>query len=743
LFAEAVAGLLALLPPAFCLQGYAMKRSSLLLAILLCFPVIGLTGQKANKAPGGQTLPPPSGKKLALLVGCTKYDKLTKGFQLVGPGNDVVLLRQTLKDRFGFKDGDMVTLAEGPNAAGRPTRANIKEEFDRLAKIAGPGDQIVILLGGHGSQQPDQPPYDETDGLDETFLPCDAGPWDGGKETVTNAIIDDELGVWTKAITDRRAFLWLIVDACHSGTMLRGGGADEVAREVPANELIPEAVLEKARKDASTRKLEAEDAPFAGTGPFLVGLYAAQPYEPTVERFMPPDTGTTKYGLLTYTLCQILTQANAPLTYRDVCQRIHTQYVTWGRTSPTPLTEGPGLDTEVLGVRTFPGQKLVLAREGEEEGTWKIKAGLLHGLTSGSILAVHPPAGQADKLLGHVCVTKCTATEAEVKACPHAKLPEQKELPLGGRCVPVFVDFGDLRLRVALDAEANKSADGPRLRKELEQAARDPDSPVSLTDDPGKADVLALLKNGKAYLVAADVAKFPEGKVPAGAPRFGPYPLDRSDKLHKALARIARARNLLRLAGAGSGQDSGGLGLEVTMLKTEGKQDRKGKKLTWEKDGLRLTEGEWVAWQLVNKNKNREAVYFTLLFIDSNYGIHAFFPKPGTVAENLLKVGETQIIGPIRVNAKTVGLEHVAVIAVRASGEPVDFTCLAQPTLERAGEAASRGKGGKQAMESPLGKVLQKALYARGKARGFDSEDMETSELRLLSWQVLPATPKR
>jgi hypothetical protein len=702
-------------------------------------------GDSGNRTSAAKQLPPPSGRKLALLIGCTKYDKLVEKFQLKGPANDVILMRDTLKERFGFKDADIITLAEGAGAAGRPTRANIKKEFDRLAQVAQPGDQIVILMGGHGSQQPDQPPYDEEDGLDETFLPCDAGPWDGGKEEVTNAIIDDELAVWTKAITDRRAYLWMVVDACHSGTMLRGGGADEVAREIPANELIPEAVLEKARKDANLRKLPpgAEDAPFSGTGPYLVGLYAAQPFEPTVERPMPPERGTTRYGLLTYTLCQILKRADAPLTYRDLCQRIHTQYVQWGRTSPTPLTEGPGLENEVLGTRIWPGRKFVLAREGEEEGNWKIKAGLLDGLTEGSILAVYPPAGQADKVLGHVRIQKCQATEAEVKACAHAKVSQQNELPLGGRCVPVFVDFGDLRLRVALDEDAKKSPDGPRLRKELQAAGKAPDSPVTVTDAPRKADIFARLKKGRAYLVPSDVLQMP-GKWPPGAPHFGPYPLDPPDKLHKALARIARARNLLRLASGGPGQDTGALGLEVTLLKTKGKEDRKGEKLTWQKGGVQLTAGNWVAWKLVNRSKSREAVYFTLLFIDSNYGIRPVFPHPGTVGDNLLKAGETRVIGPIRVNADTVGLEHVAVIAVRAEGEPIDFTCLAQPTLERAaGDAARRGSGGKQAMDSPLGRVLQKALYAQGTARGLDTGDVDTSELRLISWQVRPEGEKK
>ena len=82
----------------------------------------------------------------------------------------------------------------------------------------------MIFLSGHGSQQPDQPPLDEDDGLDETFLPADIGDWDGTKMTVANAIIDDELRTWLDAICRKGARVWLIADTCCSGTLIRGRG---------------------------------------------------------------------------------------------------------------------------------------------------------------------------------------------------------------------------------------------------------------------------------------------------------------------------------------------------------------------------------------------------------------------------------------------------------------------------------------------------------------------------------------
>lgn len=251
---------------------------------------------KQNDAEVGGSAPSPgeqSARKRALLIGCTKYDKLPETAHLKGPTNDVELMRKVLTARFGFADKDIVTLAELPKAAGRPTRANIKSHFERLAKEARPGDQVMILLSGHGNQQPDHEPLDEPDGLDETFLPCDCGPFDEEKQMVVNAILDDELEAWSKAITDSGAALFLIFDCCHSGTMLRGG--NHVLREVPPGELVPREALQKASEAAAGRRASSRGAAVkapaekpANKAPRLVALYASQPHEPTIELPMPP-----------------------------------------------------------------------------------------------------------------------------------------------------------------------------------------------------------------------------------------------------------------------------------------------------------------------------------------------------------------------------------------------------------------------------------------------------------------------
>src|SRR4051812_19776116 len=67
----------------------------------------------------------PAGKKLALLVGCTKYQESSIR-SLDGPANDVVLWEKLLMHKFAFPAENITKLVGWPDdPKTRPTRANI------------------------------------------------------------------------------------------------------------------------------------------------------------------------------------------------------------------------------------------------------------------------------------------------------------------------------------------------------------------------------------------------------------------------------------------------------------------------------------------------------------------------------------------------------------------------------------------------------------------------------------------
>src|SRR5687767_5748053 len=132
-------------------------------------------------------------ERRALLIGVTEFqDPRLKSRGLKGPGNDVELFRQILTRAPLSVPAANITVLSGARTdpAFRPTHANIEREFARMAQVSKKGDQLVILMAGHGSQQPaDADPADEEpDGLDEIFLPADVAGWDGKSGRVRNAI---------------------------------------------------------------------------------------------------------------------------------------------------------------------------------------------------------------------------------------------------------------------------------------------------------------------------------------------------------------------------------------------------------------------------------------------------------------------------------------------------------------------------------------------------------------------------
>ncbi len=132
----------------------------------------------------------------------------------------------------------------------------------------------------------------------------------------------------------------------------------------------------------------------------------------------------------------------------------------------------------------------------------------------------------------------------------------------------------------------------------------------------------------------------------------------------------------------------------------------------------------------------------SLLFIDSGYGIAPFFPVPGTTTDNRLSAGQTITTPRGRVTARTLGLEHMVVIAVQArpGEQPVDFSCLAQPTLP---QAVARAAGTRSAtIDSPLGRLLQFSLYRAGSERGMVRAALADHSLKVLSWEVAPAAAR-
>ena len=165
-------------------------------------------------------LPIRSATKRALLIGISEYptNKTVKEatWPVIHGANDVQIIGKTLKSQ-GFR----VSTLTNANA----TASKIRKALAKLQSEANAGDIIYLHFSCHGQPVEDQN-GDEKDGWDEAIVPYDAwkspivGVYDG-----SNHILDDELNTAISKIRDKigiRGFVYVVIDACHSGGMDRG-----------------------------------------------------------------------------------------------------------------------------------------------------------------------------------------------------------------------------------------------------------------------------------------------------------------------------------------------------------------------------------------------------------------------------------------------------------------------------------------------------------------------------------------
>ncbi len=673
--------------------------------------------------------PPP--RTRALLVGCTHYPHLPESLQLRGGINDVALLRDLLVQRFGLSPADITILSEAADAAGRPTRANIVSAFEHLEQTAAPGEQLLIYLAGHGSQQPDlQPTPDdpEPDGRDELFLPSDVRDWDGQAGRVTNAILDDEFHAWLKQLEARRAVVTFLMDACHSGSMTRSSG--ETVRGIRAEQLIPQEVLDAAPKPPAIPAAQPSnlvrgvdrDHDFRDL-PSVVALVAAQSSEVTVERLFPTDgTDRRPHGLFTYTLCSLLSRATEPLTHRELVRRVRVQYAGMGRISPTPLAEGTAADRVWLGRTVQPPPLVFQATLTGRKIT--LNGGALHGLTPRSLLAISAAGAAANtEAAGYLQIVEVGTIESVVVAVDREGAPARITLPPDHQCLPIRIAAATAPLSIAL-AEPWDGSDADRRTSKAALSALAEPHATSTADvrlvPATEADWLIRASTDGVELVSAQTwPSTPETSRSRLEPLYSSPTLSLGRELPTRLAeevhRRQRAEQLRRLFAEGDAAT--GTLLKPLEIMLTGAEPPAMQAATIPQ----FRDGE----EFVIRVQNRQsfAVDCTLLALDGGGRIELVFPQVGE--PNRIQPGETQ-----RLVTRAVGTrrsrEHLLSIAVKAEGPLVEFGHLAREAT-RKGEADFQ-----QSLDELANQALPIDLRNRPRPGG------RQFGLQVVPWNLLP-----
>ena len=663
----------------------------------------------------GGTLEAEARTNRALIVGVSEYPNLPKGDWLEGPKNDAGLVRDFLvgNPTSPFAASDVTVLASNTEGAEAPTRNAILKALSDLTAKAEAGDFVYIQFSGHGSQQPAADPSTEIDGKDEIFLAADVSKIDPATKTVPNAIMDDEIGAALDAIRDKGAFVWVVFDACHSGTATRavGMGVEEKERKISPESLGFTPEMMAAARGEATRGTggdaerenalglsDDDDGAGATERGGMVAFFAAQTVETTPEFPQPAtDPAGRIFGLFTYTLMSKLAE-NPNVTYRQLSQGILQHYSGLNRTKPTPLFEGD-LDAPVFGME--PGDAVLQWKVAVKDGVVALPAGMLHRVEPGTKLAVlKSPLDPIDDAVGYLEVRSATSLTSQALPAAFAgrSAMRMEEIPEGA-----YVRIAEMAINFELVVAKAPPVDGlvgdvASANAALEAIAADGKTPLKLRlVEPGApADIRF------AVMRESDVPDAPEGasKEPALwlLPPSGEISLEKGRrppsmftvdaeklgaKLSDDLVVISRAMNLSRLAGASDFRRG-----DVTVTFSVQRADEE--ELTPIEAGnvpiLHPGDSIFVS----AKNESRKPVDLNVLYVGSDYTISS-----AEAPIRLHERDELEETGLFTVSEGSFGNERLIAVLTEAEQQSstLDLGYLAQRGVRQATRSAAAPEG--------------------------------------------------
>lgn len=681
----------------------------------------------------------------ALLIGCSKYKSIKS---LNGPVNDVAITAGTLSaPPYSIPKSRLRTLSSKEEAGAQPTRENILREFESLRKSVKRGDQVFILMAGHGTQVTnDNPENDwEPDGLDEVFLPVDAS----FKTAAEFGLRDDTIGELLDELRDEGAFVFLIVDTCFSGTMLRSPIADDIQLAIrcvdgPKQETsaIERSVLDLVLKSnrGSTRSTNAEDGG-------LAVLYACPSGEKAIEQSLPPQKnfgGGVWHGRLTWKFNQVLNSATTPLTYRELELRIRWEFAR-EKWMPMPWLSGTSPDRTFLGVTEYPNRsRITLAKS--NDGKFTIDAGILHNMYEGAVLGVSPLAGNedSDSSQPRIRVTESHPLFSYVENLTG----EAGSLFLPARCTLLERGIPEHRLKIAIANEEGIASEADRKQREALttafKKAIDRNKSLLTPARIGAADLILIYRRGKYFLETPNSVL--ARKSTLNLPTLGPFEPGEIDDikyvemLERQLTSAARATLLRRLAITDAESiENGGFQAHIAI---QSKRSGKGDWSTIQSSGETLEKGDIVRVQVTNIDTRVFDV--NMLYIDSAFEIASFFPSKRQVITNRwatrLEPGEKTPRVQFEISTENVGLEDFMILLTSsAGGKGSHFLALEQTGINNSSAddaSAERNIGN----NTRLGALLQELLFSKNDRQSIPLTNLRKLAIRRLSWYVRRGT---
>ncbi|MFI5221827.1 MAG: caspase family protein [Bacteroidia bacterium] len=314
-------------------------------------------------------------RKLALIIAIAEYPEET-GWPSISCDKDVSLVKPVYESQ-GFTEMIMVKDKEA-------TREGIRKAFNKLIGECQKGDVVLIHYSGHGQQIFDDN-GDEADGLDETLV-CYGAPSEYYKGyTGEKHMRDDEFGQLIDEVrmkTGKNGNVFVVVDACFSGTITRGIG--KVRGGKPA--IVPPGfnfsfTSEKGSgilsKEPKTRGQSVSLAPMV--------VFSASSFNETNSE--TTDDAGVGIGSLSYAMAKSLSKCGKDFTYRSLFAHV-LSIMNEKVPQQTPMIEGDE-DYALFGGSYVRQQPYFTIKE-INEGKIILNAGELMGVFEQTKVALYP-----------------------------------------------------------------------------------------------------------------------------------------------------------------------------------------------------------------------------------------------------------------------------------------------------------------------------------------------------------------
>ena len=207
---------------------------------------------------------------------------------LEGSANDAQAIAQVIQARFGFRRTDVRVLLD--RAA---TRSAIVDSLTALLSRSKPGDVAFFSFAGHGALRRNSLTPGKQ--IDQTLVPVDAN---AGAEDIR----DKELAALIAPAAARGVIVTMIIDACNSGSITRGG--------------VPQLLKERWASIDERDKAERYTGQFPADVGALV-ISAAEDTRPAKEGI---DENNVRHGLFTSALLHALMSSSTNATARQIFQ---------------------------------------------------------------------------------------------------------------------------------------------------------------------------------------------------------------------------------------------------------------------------------------------------------------------------------------------------------------------------------------------------------------------------------------